>query len=153
MLSPLPRHSVWVQVFAHFPRRISLPRIGCQVGLRNVLLEACSAFIHITACTLAKSPSDPLHRRLQPLRCLHDCFDCFRLERKLPGGTLTHWKTPPYHGARRKRTFKHNVVHPRIAPARVPPDWLEADFDHPYLNESEEAGPVPELEFDQTLSW
>jgi len=104
MLSPLPRHSVWVQVFAHFPRRISLPRIGCQVGLRNVLLEACSAFIHITACTLAKSPSDPLHRRLQPLRCLHDCFDCFRLERKLPGGTLTHWKTPPYHGARRNRT-------------------------------------------------
>jgi len=34
----------------------------------------------VTACTLAKSPSDPLHQRLQPLRYLHDCSDCFRLE-------------------------------------------------------------------------
>ncbi|HEY5140927.1 MAG TPA: hypothetical protein VIJ25_16665, partial [Methylococcales bacterium] len=49
----------------------------------------------LAACTLAKSSSDPLHRRLQPLRYLHDCFDCFRLEQKLPGGTFTHWKTPP----------------------------------------------------------
>src|SRR5260370_21238470 len=29
---------------------------------------------------------------------LHDCSDCFRLER-LPGGTCTHWKAPPFHGA------------------------------------------------------
>ena len=35
---------------------------------------------------------DPLHQRLQPLRYLHDCSDCFRLERKLPGGTFTHRK-------------------------------------------------------------
>ena len=38
------------------------------------------------------------NRRLQPLRCLHDCSDCFRLER-LPGGVHTHWKAPPLHGA------------------------------------------------------
>ena len=31
-------------------------------------------------------PCDPLHRRLQPLRCLHDRSDCYRLERPLPGG-------------------------------------------------------------------
>ena len=62
------------------PSPISLPRIGGQVGLCNVLFEDCSAFTHVTACTLAKSPSDPLHRRLQPLRYLHDCSDCFRLE-------------------------------------------------------------------------
>jgi hypothetical protein len=42
------------------------------------------------------------NRRLQPLRYLHDCSDCFRLER-LPGGACTHWKTPPCHGARQKR--------------------------------------------------
>lgn len=35
---------------------------------------------------------DPLYQRLQPLRLLHDCSDCFRLEQKLPGGTLTHWE-------------------------------------------------------------
>jgi hypothetical protein len=67
-------------LFAHSPSPISLPRIGEQVGLCNVLFEDCSAFTHITACTLAKSLNDPLHQRLQPLRYLHDCSDCFRLE-------------------------------------------------------------------------
>ena len=43
---------------------------------------------------------DPLHRRLQPLRYLHDCSDCFRPERQGPGGTRTRWKTVPLHGAR-----------------------------------------------------
>src|SRR5438445_9477262 len=38
------------------PSRISLPRKGCRVGLRIVLFEACSAFIRVTACTLALSP-------------------------------------------------------------------------------------------------
>ena len=27
-----------------------------------------------------------------------DCSGCFRLERS-PGGTCTHWKAPPSHGA------------------------------------------------------
>jgi|ERR1017187_1252015 hypothetical protein len=31
----------------------------------------------ITACTLAESPSDPLHRKLRQLRCLRCRFDCF----------------------------------------------------------------------------
>ena len=39
---------------------------------------------------------------------------------------------------------------PRIAPARAPPDWLEADFDQTILDEAE---PVPGFEFDQTMSW
>jgi hypothetical protein len=34
----------------------SLPRKGCRVGLRIVLFEACSAFTHVAACTLALSP-------------------------------------------------------------------------------------------------
>ncbi len=38
--------------------------------------------------------------RLQPFRHLHDCSGCFRLERS-PGGTCTHWKAPPCHGARK----------------------------------------------------
>ena len=51
----------------------------------------------------ACSPSplqNPLHRRLQPLRYLHDCSSCYRPERKLPGGIRTRWKTAPLHGAR-----------------------------------------------------
>ena len=43
-------------LFARFHNRISLPRKGRPVGLRNDLFEACSAFTHITACTLAGSP-------------------------------------------------------------------------------------------------
>jgi len=42
---------------------------------------------------------------------------------------------------------------PRIALARAPPDWLEADFDQTVLDESEEAEPAPDFEFDQTVSW
>ena len=45
------------------------------------------------------------------------------------------------------------TTQPRIATARAPPDWLEADFDQTCLNESEQAEPVPEYEFDQTVSW
>jgi hypothetical protein len=41
--------------------------------------------------------------RLQPFRHLHDCSGCFRLERS-PGGTCTHWKAPPSHGAHVTRT-------------------------------------------------
>ena len=78
--------------FAHFPSRISLPRSRSRVGLRIVLFEACSAFTHVTACTLARSPiRDSLHQRLQPFRYLHSCSGCFRLER-LPGGAFTHWE-------------------------------------------------------------
>ena len=43
-------------LFARFHNRISLPRKGRPVGLRNDLFEACSAFTHITAYTLAGSP-------------------------------------------------------------------------------------------------
>jgi len=32
------------------------------------------------------------------IRRLHPCSGSFRLERS-PGGTCTHWKTPPCHGA------------------------------------------------------
>src|SRR5213082_2462468 len=55
MLSPLPRRSGWAY-FAHSPSRISLPRKGRRVGLHIVLFEACSAFTHVAACSLALSP-------------------------------------------------------------------------------------------------
>jgi len=45
------------------------------------------------------------------------------------------------------------VTPPRIEPARAPPDWLDADYDQTDPNESETAKPIPEFEFDQTVSW
>ena len=82
--------------FAHFPGSGSLPRIDWQVGPCITVFEACSAFTHVAACVLAKSPSDPLHRRLQPFRYLHDCSDCYRPERKRPGGFRTRWKSADF---------------------------------------------------------
>ena len=91
---------------------LSLPRIDWQVGPHITLFEACSAFTHVAACILAKSPSDPLHRRLQPLRYLHNCSGCFRREQKSPGGIRTRrkgatfsWRTSNSgaHGAQRHK--------------------------------------------------
>ena len=56
MLSPLPRRSGWAYSSLCFTQPYSLPRKGCQVGLRIVLFEVCSAFTRVTACTLALSP-------------------------------------------------------------------------------------------------
>src|SRR5580700_1208698 len=60
-------------------RRPSL--CNSQVGSCDGFFEACSAFTHVMACTLAESPCDPLHRRLRQLRCLRCRFDCYRVER------------------------------------------------------------------------
>jgi hypothetical protein len=57
---------------SHEPGRVG----SCIVGF-----GACSAFTHVTACMLAKSPSDSLHQRLQQSRCLPCCSDCYRVER------------------------------------------------------------------------
>src|SRR5260221_10717174 len=64
------------------------PKPG-RVGSCISLFEACSAFTLVTACTLAKSPSDSLHQRLQQSRCLHCCSDCYRVERTSSRAGLT----------------------------------------------------------------
>src|SRR6476661_4405886 len=53
------------------------------------LSQRDSAFTHVTACMLAKSPSDSLHQRLQQSRCLHCCSDCYRVERTSSRAGLT----------------------------------------------------------------
>jgi hypothetical protein len=55
---------------------------------------------------------DPFHRRLQPFRHLHDCSDCYRLERKLPGGSVSHWVIAPFHGALRGLLRLHSYYGP-----------------------------------------
>src|SRR6266481_6493877 len=41
---------------SNLPIRTSLPRNHYRVGLHIVLFEDCSAFTHVAACTLARSP-------------------------------------------------------------------------------------------------
>jgi hypothetical protein len=63
---------------------------GGWVGSRIYRFEAFSAFTYVTACLLAGSLNDPLHRRLRQFRYLHYRSDCYRLEQQLPGGNCTH---------------------------------------------------------------
>src|SRR6202451_1596176 len=80
MPSPLPRQVQW-SLFARLsPLPAAFP-VKSEVGSCNRFFEACSAFTQVTAGTLAKSPSDPLHRKLRQLRCLRCRFDCYRVER------------------------------------------------------------------------
>jgi hypothetical protein len=77
----------------HYPGKFngaySLVCLHCQrpspcnskVGSCDCFFGACSAFTHVTACTLAESPSDPLHRELRQLCCLRCRLDCYRVER------------------------------------------------------------------------
>jgi len=71
-----------------------------QVGSCIELFEACSAFTHVTACTLAKSPSRPSTPEAPaaslpplPLRLLPGGANQF------PGEISTRWRPAPFHGA------------------------------------------------------
>jgi hypothetical protein len=87
------------------PVHISLPRKGCRVGLHIGLFGDCSAFTHVAACTLARSPiRDPLpegFRHSSP-PCLLRLLPAGAMS---PGGPRTHWKAPPSHGAHPLQTF------------------------------------------------
>ena len=91
-------------ILAHLTRRISLPRYGGRVGLHIDLFEACSAFTRVAACTLAQSPIVTANRRLQPFRYLHDCSDCFRLER------FAGWASHPLESAAFSRRTPSSAI-------------------------------------------
>src|SRR5580700_8908703 len=92
----------------HYPGRFngacSLVCLHCQrpspcnskVGSYNYFFGACSAFTHVTPCTLAESPSDPLHRKLRQLCCLGCRFDCYRVERTSSRAGCTRWSPAPF---------------------------------------------------------
>jgi len=95
-----------VHCIAQSSSRFSLPRNGCRVGLCNVLFEACSAFTHVTACTLALSPNFATR--------FTGGFNHFVASIVAP--VASGWSgcrvglsptgiTPPFHGARQQRTF------------------------------------------------
>jgi hypothetical protein len=71
-------------------------RTASSEGPARVLLASSWSLGHSAKKLLTQWSS------YKPLRHLHDCSDCFRLER-LPGGPCTHWKAPPLHGARQPR--------------------------------------------------
>src|SRR5271168_5092038 len=82
-------------LYAPLPTLRRRPRGGLRTdrGRRGLLLlhrsglsphtpcRSPGALTRVAACTLARSPIVTANRRLQPFRYLHDCSDCFRLER------------------------------------------------------------------------
>src|SRR6516165_2724309 len=105
MPPPLPRCSGGAYSSLISPNRISLPRYGGRVGLHIDLFGACSAFTRVAACTLARSPNRDT---------LIEGFSHFVTSMtapiasdgsESPGGTCTHWKAPPWHGAHPLRTL------------------------------------------------
>jgi hypothetical protein len=114
--------------FALFLCNISLPRNHGGSASTSRLSRPAQRSL---ALRPAYSPShfhDPLHRRLQPFRYLHNCSDCYRLERKLPGGICTRWKTVPLHGAHDKRRYQ---ALKQFAHAFVSRLFLEKQVFHP----------------------
>ena len=88
----LPRQSVWLLPLLATPDVPAFPALAdgsacassfSRIAQRSVTLRPAHSPSHLC---------DPLHQRLQPLRYLHDCSGCFRLEQKLPGGACTHWE-------------------------------------------------------------
>src|SRR6266853_3265884 len=100
----------------HYPgaaagRMVSLGNPAVSAFPERVIGSACASSFSLARRSLALRPAHSrCHQfvtrfpRLQPLRHLHSCSGCFRLERS-PGGTCTHWKAPPYHGAHPMQTF------------------------------------------------
>ena len=77
------------------PQAARFVRFTCDCGLPRIVAGSASVSFfsrtdqcshYITACMVAKPLKGLLHRRLQPIRYLHDCSSCYRLKRKLPGG-------------------------------------------------------------------
>ena len=78
-----------------------------RVGSCVYFFEACSAFTHVTACMLAKSPKRPFTPEAPtalfpppPLRLLPGGANQF------PGGTFTRCGPAPFHGARAMAIFR-----------------------------------------------
>ena len=81
MPSPVPRQDRWNLIRSYRPIDCSLP---LKTGGSAFALVVSRPAQRLLGLRPARSPSrhrDPLHRRLQRLRCLRRCFDCYRVER------------------------------------------------------------------------
>jgi hypothetical protein len=117
----------------------AFPTIPGEVGLRITVFGVCSTFT--ARCgprSRQATQGGPLHRRLRSLRYLHDHSDCYRLERQLPGGSIPHWESARFHGARESRLAQNKAPprRPRLlvlrriasrgrASASQSPSWLK----------------------------
>jgi hypothetical protein len=79
----------------------SLPRFNVGSASTSPFSGPAQRSLHVAARMLAESPTRP--STLQPFRHLHDCSDCYRLERKLLGNR-----------AFTRRTLNGGKLHPAV---------------------------------------
>src|SRR6516165_3057288 len=98
---------------------LSISHTSCLRLSVSVSKKLCTAGAPVTtfsvaACTLARSPIVAANRRLQPFRYLHDCSDCFRLER------IAGWGLHPLESAALARRTPRSAVQAHRADQWVP---------------------------------
>jgi len=79
------------------------------VGFRISIFEACSAFTHIPACMLARSPSVTIAEGFDRFVASTVASTASGCSDPSPGGTCTHWKTPPLHGALMPERYQTSI--------------------------------------------
>jgi hypothetical protein len=97
--TPAQRLGVLLRTPPYQPSRITLSGRPARRPFRGLLGVHLRYGLHTRGVTVY---DDMLSEGFSHFVHLHDCSGCFRLER-LPGGICTHWKAPPFHGARAKQ--------------------------------------------------
>ena len=90
--------SLFQPAVSAFPERVvgsACALTFSRLAQRSLALRPAHSRCHQFVATIT--------RRLQPCRYLHNCSGCYWLE-PWPGGTFTHRKAPPLHGAPRKQS-------------------------------------------------
>ena len=81
MPSPIPRQVGWNFVRSYNSIRFGLPRNRGGSAPALVFSRPAQRLLTLRPACSPSRLCDPLHRRLQQLRCLRRCFDCYRVER------------------------------------------------------------------------
>src|SRR6266478_4136519 len=99
MPSPLPRQVRWKLVRSCDSIVFGLPRNrgGSAPALR--FSRPAQRLLTLRPACSPNRQCDLLHRRLQQLRCLRHCFDCYRVERTSPRAGIPPLWTTTFHGA------------------------------------------------------
>ncbi len=79
MPSPIPRRDRRMHALLSFSNDGGLPRLTIGSAPALTFSRPAQRSLRVTACILAGSPCDPLHRRLQRFRYLRPCSGCYRL--------------------------------------------------------------------------
>src|SRR5215469_7951317 len=81
MPSPLPRQVGWTSFARTISIIVGLPQLHGGSAPALIVSRPAQRSLPLWPARLAESPSDPLHRKLRPLRYLCSPFGCYRAER------------------------------------------------------------------------